>query len=111
MTFLTDGYARAPGSFLYSLRNNDGLAPFKSKLKDERGQFAIYRDSGYGPVFGGGIDLLIASDPGSNTDSYTNFGHTYNLPHGYTPGETNTDSLLGGSFRFTPSEVEVLYLN
>ena len=96
---------------MYSLRNNDGLAPFKSTLKDETYQQAIYRDSGRGPIFGWGYDLYIASDAGSNTYSYTNFGYTYNLPHGYTYKETNRKSLLGGSLLFTPSEVEVLYLN
>ena len=111
LTFLADDYESAPGSFIYSLRNNDGLAPFKSTLKYEGDQYAIRRSSGYGPTFGGGFDLCIASDAGSNTGSYTNFGHTYNLPHGYTYAETNTRSLLGGSFYFTPSEVEVLYLN
>ena len=111
MTFLTDYYEPAPGSFIYSLRNNDGLAPFKSTLKYESDQGAIWRSIGYGPTFGGGHDLYIASDAGSNTYSRTNFGYTYNLPRGYTHGETNTRSLLGGSFKFTPSEVEVLYLN
>ena len=111
LTFLTDGWASAPGSFIYSLRNNDGLAPFKSTLKDESHQYAISRYSAYGPVFGGGNDLLIASDAGSYTNSRTNFGVTYNLPHGYTRGETSTNSLLGGSRYFTPSEVEVLYSN
>ena len=111
-TFLTGGWVRAPGSFIYPLRNNDGLAPFKSTPKDEGNQYAIRRSSGYGPTFGGGHDLYIASDAGSNTKSSTAyFGSTYNLPHGYTHGETNTGSLFGGSYYFTPSEVEVLYLN
>ena len=110
-TFLTDVWVRAPGSFIYSLRNNDGLAPFKSTLKDEGDQRAILSYTGYGPTFGRGHDLHIASDARSIIHSYTRFGYTYNLPHGYTYGETNTGSLLGGSYYFTPSEVEVLYLN
>ena len=112
MTFLTDGWASAPGSFMYSLRNNDGLAPFKSTLKDESDPHAICRYSGHGLTFGGRHhDLHIHSGAGSNTKSYTDFGYTYNLPHGYTYRETNTRSLLGGSYYFTPSEVEVLQLN
>ena len=109
--FLTGDNVPAPGSFIYSLRNNDDLAPFKSTLKDESDVYAIKDYSGFGPSFGYGTDLYIASDAGSNTNSLTNFGRSYNLPHGYTHGETNTRSLLGGSFYFTPSEVEVLYLN
>ena len=92
---------------MYSLRNNDGIAAFKSTLKNENDPYAIYRSGIYGPTFGRGHDLYI----GSNTNSLTNFGYTYNLPLGYTFGETNTKSLLGGSYEFTPSEVEVLYLN
>ena len=111
MTFLTDYYERAPGSFIYSLRNKDGLSPFQCTLKDENDQNAICGLSNSGPRFGYGVDLDIANDAGLNNDSYTNFGYTYNLPHGYTCGETNTDSLLGGSYFFSPSELEVLYLN
>ena len=109
--FFTDDCERAPGSFIYSLRNNDGLVPFKSTLKAEDDQCAIRRHTFFGPIFGWIDDLYIASDAGSNTNSYTNFGLSYNLPHGYTYEENNTRSLLGGSFKFTPSEVEVLYLN
>ena len=95
---------------MYSLRNNDGIASFKSTLENENDAYAIYRDSSYGPTFGGG-DLYIADNAGSNTNSYTYFGYSYNLPLGYTYGQINTESLLGGSYKFTPSEVEVLYLN
>ena len=111
--FLTDGYVSAPGSFIYSLRNSDGIASFKSTLKNENDPKAIYRLSSYGPTFGYGHDLHIANNAGSPSYSvtyfgwsYTDFGTSYNLPLGY-----NTQSLLAGSFHFTPSEVEVLYLN
>ena len=93
---------------MYSLRNNDGIASFKSMLKGENNVYAIYRAGSYGPTFGGGHDLHIANNAGS---TYTYFGSSYNLPLGYTAGQTNTKSLLGGTYIFTPSEVEVLYLN
>ena len=111
--FLTDRWTSAQGSFLFSLRNNDDLAPFKAPLRDENDMFGIYRDSGYGPTFGYGFghDLYIADHAGSNTGSYTNFGYTYQPPPGYTRSETKTRSLLPGSFSFTPSQIEVLYLN
>ena len=96
---------------MYSLRNNDSLAPFKSSLKYENHWRAIRRSTYSGPAFGGDCDLHIVDNAGSNTNSHTNFGHIYNLPPGYTYGQTNTRSLLGGSYYFTPSEVEVLYLN
>ena len=109
---LTDGYARAPRSFLYSLRNNDDLPSFKSTLKNEDNQHAIARyDSLYGPIFGFGHDLYIANDAGLNNESHARFGTTYNLPVGYLYGQTSASCLMSGSYSFTPSEVEVLYLN
>ena len=94
---------------MYSLRNNDDIAPFKSTLKNENDRHAIYRVDRYAPRFS--YDLYIGYNAGSNTDSVANLGYTYNLPLGYTYGQTNTKSLLAGSYKFTPSEVEVLYLN
>ena len=105
--FLTAGYASAPGSFIFSLRNNDDLPPFKAPLKDENRGNAIYHENRLGPIFGGGHDLHIADLAVSNQLSYTNFGYTYQPPS----GQTNTASLLAGSYYFTPSEIEVLYLN
>jgi hypothetical protein len=107
---LTAGRTSAQGSFIFSLRNNDH-SPFKAPLKDENDGMAIYRQNDSGPTFGWNYDLKIADRAGSNTNSYTNFGHTYQPPSGYTSGQTNTQSLLGGSYHFSPSEIEVLYLN
>ena len=95
---------------MYSLRNNDDLAPFKAPLRDENDVNAIYRNSGYGPRFGWGRDLLIADNAVSTGLSYTRFGDSYQPPPGYTYSETNTNSLLAGSMYFSPSETEVLYL-
>jgi hypothetical protein len=108
--FLTARYTSAPGSFLFSLRNNDDLAPFKAPLRDENDVRAIFRYSGVGPTFGGGFDLRIANNAGSITRSYTAFGGSYQLPPGYRFLETDTSSLLPGSFYFSPSQIEVLDL-
>ena len=104
-------YASAPGSFLFSLRNNDDLGPFKAPLKYENDWWAIYRYNSYGPCFGLDYDLRIKNNAGSTTDSSTDLGFTYQAPPGYTHGKPNTKSLLAGSYYFTPSEVEVFYLN
>ena len=109
--FLTVSWPSAPGSFMYSLRNNDDLAPFKAPLRDEKDLWAIVSYSDYGPTFGGGFDLHIANNAGSNTRSFTRFGFSYQPPPGYTLDENNTNSLLPGRFYFTPSETEGLYLN
>ena len=96
-------------AFLFSLKNKDNLKPFKA---------AVYRLShtafnhriDFGPTFGAGHDLYISNNANLNTASYTNFGHTYQLPPGYTSNAANTDALLAGTRHFTPSEVEVFYL-
>jgi hypothetical protein len=106
---LTDWtYASAPGSFLFSLRNNDDLAPFKAPLRGENGFWAIAPGRRYGPTFG--YDLVIHDNANSNADSRAYFGHTYQVPPGYTFKQTNTNTLLAGSYKFTPSEIEVLYI-
>ena len=101
-------WTSAPGSFLFSLRNNDDLGPFKAPLKNEYSEYATCPRNSYGPCFD---DLRIRDNAGSTTDSFTKFGFTYQPPPGYTYGELNTRSLLAGSYYFTPSEVEVFYFN
>ena len=108
---MTDRWTSAPGSFLFSLRNNDDLGPFKAPLRNESHGGAIHRGSRFGPIFGRGVDLLIDGETGSYTGYYTDFGYSYQLPPGYIYGETNTKSLLAGSYEFSPSEIEILYLN
>ena len=96
---------------MYSLRNNDGLQSFKVTQLDENYSNNICRYTTCGPVFGWGYDFYIADNARSHTNSYANFGQSYNLPPGYTYSQTNTQSLLAGDHSFTPSELEVLYLN
>ena len=45
----------------------------------QRTEYIVYCNPGYGPTFGGGHDLYIANQCGSNTSSSANFGHTYNV--------------------------------
>ena len=104
-------YTSAPGSFLFSLRNNDDIYPFKAPLKDESYDGAIYGGDSYGPCFGYNNELCIKDNAGSTTRSQASFGSDYQPPTGYNKYDTDTLSLLAGSERFKPSEVEVLYLN
>ena len=83
---------------MFSLCNNDDLAPFKAPLRDENDGWTIYHNTDVGPSFGW-VDLVIANNAESNTGSYTDFGLTYQPPPGYTWGKTNTSSLLVGSYK------------
>ena len=42
--FLRGWWTSAPGSFMYSLRNNDDLAPFKAPLRDEDDKLSPSRE-------------------------------------------------------------------
>ena len=99
-------WKKAPGSFMFSLRNKENLPPFKAPLKDENTPHAIRARPGYGPLFGGGSDLYISNNAASNTYSNTNFNYNYKAP----PGVSNTQTILAGTPNFTPSEVEVFHL-
>ena len=103
----------APGSFLFSLRNKDSLAPFKAQLKNQNNVNAIKLYSRFGPTFGVGYDLHIYINAGSSKGSYANLGYAYKAPDGYTRNTLETQTLLAGGSakKFTPSEVEVLYFN
>jgi len=71
-------------SFIFSLRNPTNT-PIKLTKKINTSN-SIYDNPGNGPTFGGGHDLHISNNANSNTSSYTNLGHCYNCPEGYTYG-------------------------
>ena len=98
-------YGYSTNTFIFSLINKEGLAPFKSMGK--RPKHAIYRNRGYGPTFGGGHDISISNNANSNTGSYTNF---HNTNYQISSRLKNRLTILAGSYEFTPDEVEVFYL-
>lgn len=100
-------YTDSTWSFIFSFKNGYGLEPFKLHVKNSGN--AMYGNNGYGPTFGGGHDIYIANSAGSNTNSYTNLGHTYVPPAGYKYSASDTRSLLAGTYNFQPHEVEVFY--
>lgn len=106
----TAGCKLSGSAFMFSLKNKDNLTPFKAPVnKDED---AITTNYKYGPVFGrfkGGADLCIVHEAHNSRWSYTNFGRTYKVPDGYQCGNGKTQSLLAGSYYFSPSEIEVFY--
>ena len=67
-------------SFLFSLYNINGYAPVKLNIRLSRYSYAITSGSSYGPFFGGGADLIIRNNAGSNQNSFTHCGNTYPLP-------------------------------
>lgn len=63
-------------AFIFSLRNKEGLGPFKSMAI--RPSYAIYRDSTTGPIFGSEHNIYIVNKTNSNTNSHSDLGvHNY----------------------------------
>ena len=102
-------YLSSLNAFLFSLKNKDNLKPFKATVF-QNSKHALGNALDWGPTFGGGHDLGISNNANSGTASSSNFGGTYQPPPGYTYDATNTRALLAGTYYFTPSEVEVFYL-
>ena len=89
-------------AFIFSISNKEELTPFVTKVnKPER---AIIRWSGSGPRFG--IDIDIANNANSNSDSSAGLGWYYP-----SPAVQDRLTILAGTFRFSPDEVEVFYLD
>ena len=104
--FKGDNYENSNASFLFSLRNKDGFAPFIANIKQGQEQKAIYCYSSRGPTFGGGHDLHICNNP-QVSQSRSNFGHSYQLPTGYVKGSEQAKNLLAGQYYFLTTEIEV----
>lgn len=108
--FLSDSggsYTDSTHSIIFSFKNHRDLEPFMLHVKKSAN--AMYGNSGYGPTFGGGHDITIANSAGSNTNSYSNLGHSYVQLAGYKYGSSDAQNLLAGSYNFKPHEVEVFY--
>ncbi|XP_031570080.1 uncharacterized protein LOC116304478 [Actinia tenebrosa] len=103
-------YYRSSRSFLYSLYNTNGYSPIKLTFNRHLYyQYAIYGINSYGPTFGGGHDLHISNYASSNTNSYTNLGHTYRTPQICSYGSGTCRSFMAGTYNFCPNDIEVFY--
>ena len=100
-------YKNSSSSFLFSLRNKDGLAPFIANIKQGQEKYAIYCCTGHGPNFGGGSDLYICNNPHQVRQSLSNFGYSYQLPTGYVYGNEQAKNLLAGQYQFLTTDIEV----
>jgi hypothetical protein len=96
-----NSHTQSAQAFLFSLHSPSGVGPVKLPLVQNH-QNAIYCAASYGPIFGGANDLQVANCANSSTSSYTNLGHTYQLP----PGQS-AQTFFTGSHNFQAVEVEV----
>ena len=94
-----NNYQNAEGSFLFSLDNQAKLEVFQNQGN------TMYCNNDYGPTFGGGHDLQIASDCSNKNGSYSIIGSTYKLPAGAT-----ANTFFAGAQNFAVEEYEVYSL-
>ena len=100
----TEGYRETSNAFIFSLRNNEQLGPFKSMVKES--SHAIYNWKYTGPAFGK-TDIRINYTPqGGASGSSSDLGTSY-----FAPSEVkNPSTVLAGTTKFDPDEVEVFFL-
>ena len=108
----TFGFSESSGNwsatseaFIFSLNNNEGLAPFVSKVKKGYSGTAIYRNSYYGPSFGS--DVSIRDNADRDSKSKARLRKYYSVP----PAVKDRYTVLAGTENFSPDEVEVFYLD
>jgi TLD len=97
------GYVSDKEAYLFSVDREQQFF-----VKKDTAGYAIYDSTGYGPTFGGGHDLYIATNSNQNQNSYSNFGHSYALPAGTSSEQAKIH--LAGAYNFQTSEIEVYYL-
>jgi len=99
-------YKTDPSAFIFSLINKYN---YPVKLNNTLGgSYAIYSNPYYGPTFGGGHDFYISDQSNLNINSYSNLGHSYQLPFtNFSYGSTEANSFLAGSYNFQTLEIEV----
>ena len=97
----------APLSYLFTLTNMHNSEPMKFPHSPKESIYSVYHHSEFGPSFGSGRDISIASDFALG-ESYANFPYTYidNLGKG-----SSTFSSELKTNRFKLKEIEVFKLN
>ena len=117
--FVTD-----PRAFLFSWRrrpgnnnnnnddNSDDETPILIPVTCP--QFAVFSSFAFGPTFGDGYDLHIASDSNLNCKSFSCLAYAYKLrpvQADKVNAAATADTLLAGSRYFQTSEIEVFHLD
>ena len=107
------GYGFTRKAFIFSISNKEELDPFVVEVR--RPYKAIYRAPWCGPCFGlfifsdviyGGV-ILIANNANNNTHSSARLVWAYLAPAAVQDPTT----ILAGTEKFSPDEVEVFYLD
>ena len=98
-----EGYKTDNTAFLFSLTNSSGTP---MKLKVTKREKTVAHNSSFGPMFGGGPDLLVHDRSNTNRLSEMSL-KSYKWPKGKS-GKEGGEFIVGGlSHRFQTVEIEV----
>ena len=94
-------------AFIFSLLNKEN----KSILFEHNSSsiYSIGSFKQYSSIFGGGHDINISDSSNTNTNSYSNLGHTYTHPD-YNYGSEKARTILAGTQYFQVQEIEVFQM-
>ena len=98
-------YKTDPNAFLFSLTNKENN-PLLMNIIPGKESLAIYGASVSGPRFGGGSDLVISDNANTNSNSFTNLGHSYKHTY-YAPGTNDVKFFMAGTYNFQVFDIEV----
>ena len=102
----SNGFINDSKAFIFSLRRN-GVS-YKNKFTIKQQKYALNGGVNLGPTFGGGHDIQINNQSNVSVGSYSNFGHSYNLPDGYSYGTGDSQCFLAGNYnQWLVDEIEV----
>ncbi len=102
------GFTFDSNAFIFSLRRS-GISN-KERFNVTQPSYGIYSYFSYGPTFGGGHDIYVGDYSNQNGNSYSNFGHSYQLPKNINHGSEEAISYLAGSYTWQTTEIEVYQL-
>ncbi|EFC36444.1 predicted protein [Naegleria gruberi] len=96
------GFRTDPSAFIFKI---DSASISRFDIKSDSYRNAISCDIESLPSFG--LDFKLSSSCNENSNSYSNFGHTYQLPTGFTYESEQARKYLAGSCKFQVVEIEV----
>lgn len=86
--------------FLFTLSNPHNIPPTKYNI-NPRYNFGIFCSIVYGPIFGGGHDIVVFTNSNQNNSNYTNF------PNSYVDTTGKGNLTFTGTNNFITNEIEV----
>ena len=100
------GYSPSGGTYKYDSTAFVYSLTHKTKCARQKNQsYSICDGSGYGPIFGGGCDIIIVDNCNTSNYNYCRPNHSGYSSYELPPGADNT--YLAGSCNFYVKEIEV----